>query len=61
MALYPDDPALGIPLNIGNERFADEGYQYKRIAAILGDIFYHAPRQFDARQYAKYSPNDTYI
>ncbi|KAF2502928.1 alpha/beta-hydrolase [Lophium mytilinum] len=59
MRLYPDDPALGIPLNTGAERFADKGYQYKRIAAILGDAFYHATRLSDARNYAKYSP--TYI
>ncbi|KAF2817494.1 alpha/beta-hydrolase [Mytilinidion resinicola] len=59
MRLYPDDPALGIPLNTGDERFAEKGYQYKRIAAILGDAFYHATRLDDARNYAKYSP--TYI
>jgi carboxylesterase type B len=59
MDLYPDDPAKGIPLSTGSERFAEEGYQYKRIAAILGDVFYHAPRLDDARWYSKYS--DTYI
>lgn len=59
LELYPDDPAQGIPLNTGAERFTDKGYQYKRIAAILGDVFYHAPRLVDARAYAKYSP--TYI
>ena len=59
MKLYPDDPTLGIPANTGTERFAEQGYQYKRIAAIIGDAFYHAPRLDDARAYAKYSP--TYI
>ncbi|KAF1913897.1 Alpha/Beta hydrolase protein [Ampelomyces quisqualis] len=59
MQLYPDDPTVGIPLNTGTERFADQGYQYKRIAAIMGDVFYHATRLDDARYYAKYSP--TYI
>ncbi|KAI8937836.1 hypothetical protein NX059_005529 [Plenodomus lindquistii] len=59
LSLYPDDPTLGIPLNTGTERFAAQGYQYKRIAAILGDVFYHATRLFDARAYAKYAP--TYI
>ncbi|KAI1133657.1 Alpha/Beta hydrolase protein [Nemania abortiva] len=59
MELYPDDPAQGIPLNTGNERFAEEGYQYKRVAAIVGDVFYHAPRLDDARHYAKGAP--TYI
>ena len=61
MDLYPDVPSEGIPLNTGDERFADKGWQYKRIAAILGDIFYHAPRQFDARQYIKYNPSDTFV
>ena len=61
MHLYPDDPTVGIPLNTGNERFADKGWQYKRIAAILGDVFYHAPRQFDAREYIHYNPGNTFI
>lgn len=59
MQLYPDDPAQGIPLNTGDERFADQGVQFKRIAAIMGDVFYHATRLDDARWYSKYSP--TYI
>jgi carboxylesterase type B len=59
MTLYPDDPALGIPLNTGAERFAAQGVQYKRIAAIMGDVFYHATRLDDARWYSKFS--DTYI
>ena len=59
LEIYPDDPAQGIPLNTGAERFAEQGYQYKRIAAIMGDVFYHAPRLDDARQYAKSAP--TYI
>ncbi|ORY10627.1 Alpha/Beta hydrolase protein [Clohesyomyces aquaticus] len=59
MRLYPDDPAQGIPLNTGSTRFLDQGYQYKRVAAIVGDVFYHAPRLDDARYYSKYSP--TYI
>jgi carboxylesterase type B len=59
MELYPDDPTKGIPLNTGTERFEEQGFQYKRIAAILGDVFYHATRLDDARWYSKYSP--TYI
>ncbi|USP82423.1 uncharacterized protein yc1106_09697 [Curvularia clavata] len=60
MELYPDDPTVGIPLNTGTERFAEHGYQYKRIAAILGDVFYHAPRLGDTREYSKYSPTYVY-
>jgi len=59
LELYPDDPAQGVPINTGDERFPQLGYQYKRAAAIIGDVFYHAPRLDDARNYAKYSP--TYI
>ncbi|EMD65639.1 hypothetical protein COCSADRAFT_308058 [Bipolaris sorokiniana ND90Pr] len=59
LELYPNDPTKGIPLNTGMEIFAEKGLQYKRIAAILGDVFYHAPRLADAREYAKYAP--TYI
>ncbi|KAI4870486.1 alpha/beta-hydrolase [Hypoxylon rubiginosum] len=60
MELYPDDPAQGVPVDTGAERFADQGWQYKRVAAIVGDIFYHAPRQFDAQQYAPRAPTYTY-
>ncbi|KAI0541187.1 Alpha/Beta hydrolase protein [Xylaria digitata] len=60
MELYPDDPSQGIPLDTGAERFADKGYQYKRVAAIVGDVFYHAPRLDDARHYAKGAPTFVY-
>lgn len=63
LELYPDDPTVGIPLNTGSERFADKGYQYKRIAAILGDTFYHAPRQDDVRSYTRFAEDssNTYV
>lgn len=60
MELYPDDPAQGIPLNTGSERFAEYGWQYKRIAAILGDVFYHAPRRHDTQRYAAHAPTYSY-
>ncbi|KAI0387322.1 alpha/beta-hydrolase [Hypomontagnella monticulosa] len=60
MELYPDDPAQGVPIDTGSERFADNGWQYKRVAAIVGDVFYHAPRQFDARNYAPRAPTYVY-
>ncbi|KAF2083410.1 alpha/beta-hydrolase [Saccharata proteae CBS 121410] len=60
MRLYPDDPTQGIPLNTGTERFADYGWQYKRAAAIMGDVFYHGPRLADARRYADFSPTYVY-
>jgi carboxylesterase type B len=60
MELYPDDPAKGVPINTGARRFASKGKQYKRVAAIVGDIFYQATRLDDARHYAKYSPTFIY-
>ncbi|KAF2022225.1 alpha/beta-hydrolase [Aaosphaeria arxii CBS 175.79] len=59
LRLYPDDPTLGIPLDTGTERFAAQGFQYKRAAAIIGDTFYHAPRLTDARAFSAHAP--TYI
>ncbi|KAK6367473.1 hypothetical protein LTR64_007449 [Lithohypha guttulata] len=53
MQLYPDDPEVGIPAHTSMNRFEDHGRQYKRIAAIMGDVFYHAPRLDDARSYTK--------
>jgi len=63
LELYPDDPIVGIPSNPGTERFAELGHQYKRIAAILGDAFYHATRLDDARSYTKFATGDskTYV
>ncbi len=56
MELYPDDPVVGCPFYTGPERFADQGYQYKRGAAITGDYAIHAGR----RDYAvKHSTNSS--
>ncbi|KAI1375582.1 alpha/beta-hydrolase [Hypoxylon crocopeplum] len=60
LELYPDDPAQGVPVNTGAERFADKGWQYKRVAAIVGDVFYHGPRRFDVQQYAPRAPTYAY-
>ncbi|KAK5168276.1 uncharacterized protein LTR77_006845 [Saxophila tyrrhenica] len=59
LELYPDEPSEGVPINTGDRRFVKEGRQYKRVAAIVGDVFYHATRLNDARYYSKCSP--TYI
>ncbi|KAI0690024.1 carotenoid ester lipase precursor [Cerioporus squamosus] len=43
LKLYPSDPAEGSPFGTGTtEAFTS---QYKRIAAIQGDWFFHAPRR----------------
>ncbi|KAH9221753.1 Alpha/Beta hydrolase protein [Leptodontidium sp. 2 PMI_412] len=52
MELYPDDPAQGCPFNTGTERFASQGYMYKRGAAIVGDEVIHAGRRFMTKYYA---------
>jgi carboxylesterase type B len=59
LELYPDDPTQGIPLNTSIQRFEEQGTQYKRAAAIVGDVFHHAPRLNNARWYANSAP--TYI
>jgi len=44
LALYPQDPAQGSPFNTGDLNVLSP--QYKRIAAILGDLTFQAPRRF---------------
>jgi carboxylesterase type B len=53
LALYPDDPAQGCPYGTGSERFASQGWMYKRGAAIAGDIFVHAGRRGLVEYYAR--------
>ena len=52
MELYPDDPSQGCPFNTGLERFASQGYMYKRGAAIIGDEVIHAGRRFTTKYYS---------
>ena len=44
LTLYPDDPALGSPFGTGNETFGLSS-EYKRAAAMLGDLSFQAPRR----------------
>ncbi|KAK7040281.1 hypothetical protein VNI00_009748 [Paramarasmius palmivorus] len=44
LELYPDVPALGSPYNTGNETFG-LGSQFKRSAAITGDLMFHSVRR----------------
>ncbi|KAK7040280.1 hypothetical protein VNI00_009747 [Paramarasmius palmivorus] len=44
LQLYPDVPALGSPYNTGNETFGLSS-QYKRSAAITGDLMFHSVRR----------------
>ncbi|KAL5095530.1 hypothetical protein Trisim1_000301 [Trichoderma cf. simile WF8] len=60
MKLYPDDPTWGCPFGTGPERFADQGFQYKRGAAIAGDYFMHAGRRFYANSHSTRSHKPIY-
>ncbi|KAL7790343.1 Alpha/Beta hydrolase protein [Trichoderma ceciliae] len=60
MELYPDDPVFGCPFGTGPERFADQGFQYKRGAAIAGDYFIHAGRRFYANSHSLRSQKPIY-
>ncbi|KAI0759364.1 Alpha/Beta hydrolase protein [Trametes elegans] len=44
LQLYPNDPAEGSPYGTGSETFG-LGSQYKRAAAIAGDIWFHSARR----------------
>lgn len=60
MKLYPDDPTWGCPFGTGPERFADQGFQYKRGAAIAGDYFMHAGRRFYSNSHSTRSRKPIY-
>ncbi|KAM5539640.1 hypothetical protein V8D89_006749 [Ganoderma adspersum] len=42
--LHPEDPASGSPFSTSNEMFGLSS-EYKRVAAMLGDMSFHAPRR----------------
>ena len=43
LAAYPDDPALGSPFDTGSNNSITP--EFKRVAAILGDYVFQAPRR----------------
>ena len=47
MALYPSDPAQGSPFDTGVDNALSP--QYKRLAALQGDLAFQAPRRFFLR------------
>ena len=44
LVLYSNDPSFGSPFGTGNETFGLSP-EYKRLAAIIGDANFHAPRR----------------
>ncbi|KAK6996541.1 carboxylic ester hydrolase [Favolaschia claudopus] len=53
MKLYPDNPALGSPFNTGNATFSLSP-QWKRLTAIVGDIWFHSQRRALMQAAAKF-------
>ncbi|KAF2032635.1 alpha/beta-hydrolase [Setomelanomma holmii] len=57
--LYPDHPEKGCPFNTGSERFERLGYQYKRGAAVVGDMVIisgtRATAQYHSSRFPTYS------
>ncbi|KAI0681827.1 carotenoid ester lipase precursor [Earliella scabrosa] len=57
--LYPSDPAAGSPFDTGDAyAFSPE---YKRIAALQGDWFFHAPRRELLNLYSATQPTYNYL
>lgn len=52
-ALYPDDPAVGLPSTLEGRPSGDYGDQWKRVVAYAGDKDQHAPRRWWAREWAR--------
>lgn len=59
LLLYPDVPSLGCPYQTGDERFANQGWMYKRGASIAGDIYIHAGRRGSAEFFAQRKRHQT--
>ncbi|KFY98099.1 hypothetical protein V498_01652 [Pseudogymnoascus sp. VKM F-4517 (FW-2822)] len=59
LLLYPDVPSLGCPYQTGDERFANQGWMYKRGASIAGDIYIHAGRRGSAKFFAQRKRHQT--
>ena len=60
LSLYPDDPSQGCPFGTGRRRFKSQGLQYKRGAAIAGDLAIHAGRRYYAARHAERSKKPVY-
>lgn len=52
--LYPDIPDIGIPATLPGRPNATIGLQFKRTAAMYGDMVMTAPRRLSAQMWAKH-------
>ncbi|OCH89486.1 alpha/beta-hydrolase [Obba rivulosa] len=59
LALYPSDPAAGSPFGTGDLYAITP--QYKRMAAIIGDLEFHAQRRFFLNQTSYRQPAWSYL
>ncbi|KZV67946.1 carotenoid ester lipase precursor [Peniophora sp. CONT] len=56
---YPDDPRAGCPFDTGLRNAM--GPQFKRVAAIQGDVVFHGPRRFFVKQRGDKQPTWAFI
>ncbi|EMD39896.1 hypothetical protein CERSUDRAFT_150639 [Gelatoporia subvermispora B] len=54
LTTYPDDPTQGSPFDTGDNNALN--MEYKRIAAIQGDLIFQAPRRFFLQQRSNLQP-----
>ncbi|OCH89917.1 alpha/beta-hydrolase [Obba rivulosa] len=54
LTAYPDDPVRGSPFDTGDNNAVN--MEYKRIAAIQGDLIFQAPRRFFLQQRSSMQP-----
>jgi cholinesterase len=55
LKLYPDDPSLGIPEFLGDERVPSNGYEWRRTSAFAGDFTMHANRRHQCEAWSEAS------
>jgi hypothetical protein len=57
-SLYPEDPAAGSPFDTGDESVLTP--QFKRYAAIMGDLVFQGPHRFFMQHRANLQPTWAY-
>ena len=58
LELYPDDPAQGSPFDTGNANAVTP--EFKRLAAVQGDLSFHGPRRFLLQHHTNKQPAWSY-
>ncbi|RMZ81359.1 hypothetical protein DV738_g2165, partial [Chaetothyriales sp. CBS 135597] len=60
LRLYPQDSPILIPESVEGNFDSTVGYQWKRLATIIGDLSEIGPRRFSLWKWAQYSRNPIY-